>query len=66
MNAYSVGHHVPSELALRLRPAEGSNVPTSAGTFMLRRALYFSKSVNALFAGEHHKKHLKTLDDVEH
>lgn len=64
MNAYSLGHYVPSEFAIKLEPAGEDNVPTSAGTFMLRRALYFSKSVNALFAGE--QQRIKTLEDAEH
>lgn len=66
MNAYSVGNYVPSDFAIKLEPAEGSNVPTSAGTFMLRRALYFSQSINALLTGEHFTKPIKTLEEVEH
>lgn len=61
MNAHPVGNYVPSDFTIKLEPAGGNNVPTSAGTFMLRRALYFSKSVNSIFVGERGGKRIKTL-----
>lgn len=66
MNAHPVGNYVPSDLVIKLEPAEGNNVSTSAGTFMLRRTLYFSKSVNAMFAGEQYGMRMKTLEEVAH
>lgn len=66
MNAYSTGNYVPSDFIINLEPAGGCNVPTSAGTFLLRRALYFSQSVNAMFAGEQYRKRTQTLEEAAH